>query len=165
MAGCRRVASHPTPWREMGRYFNDFHVGETFRTRGRTITEADIHQFAQFTGDWNPVHVDETVAGPLHGGRIAHGPMFPGIAFGMLRQFDLIEDTVIALKDLGWEFLAPVHIGDTIRVEAEIAETSPHPHKYDRGRVAFRLAVLNQNNKIVNRGTATLVMQTRPLGG
>ena len=71
-----------------------------------TITEADIHQFAQFSGDWNAVHVDETVAAPMFGNRIAHGPMFPGIAMGMLAQFDLIEDTAIALKDLSWEFLA-----------------------------------------------------------
>ncbi|MEM1297707.1 MAG: MaoC/PaaZ C-terminal domain-containing protein [Pseudomonadota bacterium] len=144
----------------MGRFFQDFRVGERFETRGRTITEADIHQFAQFTGDWNPVHVDETHAAPLHGGRIAHGPMFPGIAFGLLAQYDLIEGTAIALKDMGWEFLAPVRIGDTIRVYAEIADASPHPTKPGRGRVAFAMEVVNQDGNVVNRGTATVVIRT-----
>ena len=144
----------------MGRLFKDFRTGERFETRGRTITEADIHQFAQFTGDWNPVHVDETHAAPLHGGRIAHGPMFPGIAFGMLSQHDLIDGTAIALKDIGWEFLAPVRIGDTIRVFAEISSTSPHPTKRDRGRVAFAMEVVNQDGSTVNRGTATVVIRT-----
>ena len=148
----------------MARYFNDFRTGDTFRTRGRTITEGDIHQFAQLTGDWNPVHTDQTFAEPLHGGRIAHGPMFPGIAFGMLSQHDLIDGTAIALKDISWSFHAPVHIGDTIRISAEITETSPHPSKPDRGRVVFAVTVLNQHETIVNKGSATLVMQTRPEG-
>ncbi|MEM9477996.1 MAG: MaoC/PaaZ C-terminal domain-containing protein [Pseudomonadota bacterium] len=144
----------------MGRVFGDFHVGERFKTRGRTITEADIHQFAQFTGDWNPVHTDETHAAPLHGGRIAHGPMFPGIAFGLLAQFDLIEGTAIALKDLTWEFTAPVRIGDTIRVDMEVTETSPHPARPDRGRVTFAMDVRNQDEILVNHGRATVVLRT-----
>jgi len=144
----------------MGRYLNDFTVGERFESRRRTITEFDIHQFAQFTGDWNPVHVDETTAGPQHGGRIAHGPMFPGIAFGLLSQFDLIEGTAVALKDLAWEFKAPVKIGDTIRVVVEITSVSPHPTRTDRGRVAMKLDVYNQDNILVNHGSATVVMQT-----
>lgn len=144
----------------MGRFFKEFREGERFETRGRTITETDIHQFAQFTGDWNPVHVDEPHATTLHGGRIAHGPMFPGIAFGLLAQHNLIEGTAIGLKNISWEFLAPVHIGDTIRVHAEVSQTSAHPAKADRGRVAFRLEVINQDGNTVNRGTATVVVRT-----
>ena len=160
MAVSRPPALLQALWREMGKFFNDFQVGAEFTTRGRTITEADILQFAQFTGDWNPVHVDATHAAPLHGGRIAHGPMFPGIAFGMLSQHDLIDGTAIALKDIAWEFLAPVHIGDTIRINCVITSTSPHPSKLDRGRVVFAIEVMNQDETCVNRGTATLVIQT-----
>lgn len=144
----------------MGRYLKEFRVGERFETRARTITEYDIHQFAQFTGDWNPVHIDELTAQAEHGGRIAHGPMFPGIAFGLLSQFNLIEGTAVALKDLTWEFLAPVHIGDTVRLVMEVTSISPHPKRADRGRVGYRMEFLNQRNEVVNRGTATAVMQT-----
>ncbi|MEM7744986.1 MAG: MaoC/PaaZ C-terminal domain-containing protein [Pseudomonadota bacterium] len=142
----------------MPRYFNDFTEGQAFETRGRTITEGDIHQFAQFTGDWNPVHVDETFAQPLHGGRIAHGPMFPGIAFGMLSQHDLIDGSAIALRSLAWEFLDPVHIGDTIKVLGVVTSTSPHPTQPDRGRVSFDIQVRNQDNETVNKGTVTIVV-------
>ncbi len=142
----------------MGRSFEDFRLGECWETHGRTIGEADIMSFAALTGDWNPVHVDETVAAPLHGGRIAHGPLFPGLAWGMLRHHDLIEGTVIALRSLDWEFLAPVRIGDTVRATAEVAALSPHPEA-PRGRVTFALAFVNQRGETVNRGHATLVMQ------
>lgn len=144
----------------MGRWFEQFRVGERFETHGRTIGEADIQAFAALTGDWNPVHVDETVAVPLHGGRIAHGTLFPGLAWGMLRQHDLIDGTVVALKSLEWEFLAPVRIGDTVRVTAEVAGVSPHPSA-PRGRVAFALDVANQKGQTVNRGRCTVVMQKR----
>jgi acyl dehydratase len=144
----------------MGRYFDEFQVGKRWETLGRTIGEADIHAFAALTGDWNPVHVDETVAAPLHGGRIAHGTLMPGLAWGMLRQHDLIEGTVVALKSLDWEFVAPVRIGDTLRVTAEVVTSSPHP-KEPRGRVTFALAFLNQRGETVNRGRCTLVMQRK----
>lgn len=142
----------------MGRWFDEFRVGDRFETHGRTIGEADIVGFAALTGDWNPVHVDETVAGPLHGGRIAHGTLMPGLAWGMLRQHDLIEGTVVALKSLEWAFQAPVRIGDTLRATAEVAACSPHPTA-PRGRVTFALALLNQRGETVNRGMCTLVMQ------
>lgn len=142
----------------MGRYYEHFRVGDRFETHGRTIGDADIHAFAALTGDWNPVHVDDTVAAPLHGGRIAHGTLMPGLAWGMLRSHDLIEGTVVALRSLDWAFLAPVRIGDTLRVTAEVAALSPHPRE-PRGRVTFALDVLNQRGETVNRGTCTLVIQ------
>lgn len=144
----------------MGRYLNEFTVGEVFRTRGRTITEADIHQFAQFSGDWNPVHVDRTVAEPQWGARIAHGPMFPGIAIGMLTPFDLSEGTTVGLRELSWEFVAPVREGDTIRVEMEITSVSPHPKRRDRGRVGMQFTVTNQDGEVVNRGRTVAVILT-----
>ena len=147
----------------MGRRFDEFRQGDRWETHGRTIGEADIVAFAALTGDWNPVHVDETVATPLHGGRIAHGTLMPGLAWGMLRSHDLIDGTVVALKSIDWEFLAPVRIGDTVRVTAEVAALSPHP-RAPRGRVTFALAFVNQRGETVNRGHATLVMQRQPEG-
>ena len=144
----------------MGRYLKEFTVGKIFESRGRTITEADVVQFAQFSGDWNPVHVDQTVAEPMFGARIAHGPMFPGIAIGLMAPFDLAEGTAIALKSMTWEFTAPVRIGDTVRAVCEITSVSPHPTKRDRGRVGFKYTLINQDGVTVNHGTTVAVMQT-----
>lgn len=145
----------------MGLWFEEFRVGDRFETHGRTIGEADILAYAGLTGDWNPVHVDETAAAPAHGGRIAHGPLFPGLAWGMLRSHGLIDGTVVALKSLAWEFLVPVRIGDTVRAVAEVAAVSPHPAGAPRGRVEFAIGFVNQRGETVNRGRATLVIQTQ----
>ncbi len=144
----------------MGRILAEFGVGEVLRTQGRTITEADIVGFAGLTGDWNPVHTDETVAEPLFGGRIAHGPLFPGLAFGMLTEFDLIDGTAVALRNLSWDFAAPVRIGDTVHLVAEVVAVSPHPARADRGRIGLKMAFINQNDETVSTGTATVTIKT-----
>lgn len=44
------------------RYFEDFKVEDVEVTRARTVTEADIVNFAAFSGDWYPLHVDAEYA-------------------------------------------------------------------------------------------------------
>ncbi|MEO1494621.1 MAG: MaoC/PaaZ C-terminal domain-containing protein [Pseudomonadota bacterium] len=144
----------------MGRVLSEFSVGEVFRPQGREITAADIDTFAGLTGDRNPVHVDQGVAEPLFGGRIAHGPLFPGLAFGMLSEFDLIDGTVVALRNLAWEFNAPVRIGDRVSLSAEVTAVTPHPDRTDRGRIALKMTFTNQNQETVSTGTATVTVQT-----
>jgi 3-hydroxybutyryl-CoA dehydratase len=56
------------------KYFEDFIVGETFTTPGRTVTDADVTYFAGVSGDFYSLHADEEFAkrNILHK-RIAHG--------------------------------------------------------------------------------------------
>jgi acyl dehydratase len=145
----------------MGRVLSEFRVGEVFRPAPRMITEADVAGFAALTGDRNPVHMDDAVAGPLFGARIAHGPLFPGLAFGMLTECDLIDGTVVALRDLSWTFSAPVRIGDTVRLIAEVTSVSPHPARTDRGRIGLKMSFFTQNDETASTGTATVTVQTQ----
>ena len=59
---------------QRGLYFEEFNVGDTVTSAGRTITEGDIVNFAALSGDWNAIHVDaEFAKGSMFGERIAHG--------------------------------------------------------------------------------------------
>ena len=110
----------------MGRVFGEFKLGQRFETPGRTITEADIAGFAGITGDYNPVHTDETFARATgFGSRIAHGPMGIGIAFGLASRLDLIDGTVVALLGVTWDFRVPMRPGDTIRALIEVVGVGP----------------------------------------
>ena len=148
----------------MGRHFEAFKLGEVFETYGRTITETDLVNFAGMTGDNNPLHMDETfAASTAFGGRIAHGPFFVGLTFGLLSQFDLLERTVLALRRVSWQFDGPVKPGDTVRVRAEVVELKAHPKKSDRGNVSMTVTVLNQRDEEVQSGQFTVVMARRPV--
>ena len=144
------------------RYLEDFNAGETFESPRRTITETDIVNFSAITGDWNPVHTDEVfVRDSAFRERIAHGPMAIGMAFGLLSRLDLFDGTVLALRNVDWSFEAPVRMGDTVRVEAEVLEVSPHPVHADRGRLRMQVHYRNQRDEHVSRGTFTVVIARR----
>ena len=143
----------------MGRYFEEFEVGEVFESYGRTVTETDLVTFAGLTGDANPLHMDEVFAAASpFGGRIAHGPFFVGLTFGLLSRFDLLEGTVLALRRVAWQFDRAVKIGDTVRVRAEVVALKPHPAKPDRGNVTMNVKVINQHGQEVQTASFDAVM-------
>ena len=105
----------------MGRYYEEFEAGQRYETPCRTVVEADISQFAGLTADFNPLHMDEVFAAKSDfGGRITHGPMIVGMAFGLVSRINLIDGTVLGLLDIGWSFKAPVRPGDTIGVVVRV---------------------------------------------
>lgn len=143
----------------MGKLFEEFTQGQSWTTPGRTITESDIIGFAGLSGDFNPVHVDEVFAAATpFGGRIAHGPMGIGMAFGLASRLDLIDGTVIALLGVQWDFRAPVRAGDTIHAIITVAETRP-TRDPARGLLTLAFDIGNQSGTTVQDGTARLLMR------
>ena len=133
----------------MSQYFEDFVLGHTNQSRSRTITEADIVNFAGLSGDFIELHVSETFAsvGPF-GRRIAHGALIFSISTGLFVSMLPIADTVVAFYGLDkLRFTKPVFIGDTIYVTKKVSgkdERGP-----ERGLVSFETTVLNQRDEPV----------------
>lgn len=143
----------------MGRLFDEFSVGQRFETPSRTITEADIGTFAGLTGDYNPVHTDEVFATATgFGGRIAHGPMGIGIAFGLAARLDLIDGTVVALLGVTWDFKAPMRPGSTIRALIEVVETR-NVSNPAHGLLGLSIVLVDEANKPLQEGSARLLMR------
>jgi acyl dehydratase len=147
----------------MGRVFDEFEIGQRFVTPGRTITDADIGAFAGLTGDYNPVHTDETFAAASDfGSRIAHGPMGIGIAFGLASRLDLIDGTVVALLGVNWDFKAPMRPGDTIRALIGVTGKRPVTNP-SLGLVELAIELVSQRDEILQSGSARLLLRkTRP---
>ena len=147
---------------QRGLYFEEFNVGDTVSSTARTITEADIVGFAALSGDWNPIHTDaEFAKGSMFGERIAHGLLGLSIASGLAVRLGFIEDTVIAFMGLDWKFRAPIKIGDTIHMLAQIAEKKPMP-RLGGGLVTMNVEVLNQRGETTQKGTWSMLMKLKP---
>ena len=128
------------------RYYDDFQLGERILTRSRTVTEADIVMFAAFSGDWHPLHVDEEYAKKgFFGQRIAHGFLVLSLATGLMGLADM---SILAFYGMDRvRFMAPTKIGDTLRVEMEVAEKVDRKEK--EGIVTLKVTVINQRDEAV----------------
>lgn len=145
-----------------GLYFEEFEVGATMVTRGRTITEADLVQFAALTGDYNPMHTDaEYAKESFMGKRVAHGMLTLSYAVGQAYQLGILERTVLGFRGLEMKFSIPVYIGDTIRAEVTVKEKK-EAKRLGGGVVTLDLRILNQEGKAVQKGTLTLLMASQP---
>ena len=129
-------------------YFEDVEVGFRFETPRRTVTEADLVAFAGVSGDFNPLHTDAVFAAQtMYGGRIAHGALVLSLATGLRQRVGLFDGTLMGLLEIrSWRFVAPVRIGDTIRVVNEVTELRP-TSKPDRGLMVQRVEVVKQDDR------------------
>ncbi len=146
-----------------GLYFEQFEPGLEISTAGRTITEADIVNFAGVSGDYNRIHTDaEYAAGTPFEKRVAHGLLVASIASGLAVQTRFLEDTIMAFREISqWKFSKPVFIGDTVHVEMNVVETKVL-QRLGGGSVSLDLKVKNQSDETVQRGRWVMLVQGRP---
>lgn len=125
-------------------------MSETFTSRGRTITEADVVAFAALTGDWHPQHSDAVWAEhSAFGERIAHGMLIVSFAVGLV-NFD--PERVVALRRIrDVVFKRPVRLGDTIHVEG--AATERRDVDGETALVTWNWRIVNQDHELVARVT------------
>ena len=129
-------------------YYEDYEIGYSRETIGRTITETDIVLHAGQTGDFFPHHMDaEWVKTQEFKERVAHGTLILCVAIGMTAS----EINPVAFS-YGYDrvrFIRPVYIGDTITVKATISEKRDYPKRPELGYVIEQVEVFNQQGKIV----------------
>ena len=134
-------------------FFETATVGDRLVTQGRTITEADVTNFAGVSGDFNHLHTDaDQMAESSFGERIAHGMLVLSAATGLIWQHrsPTERESVVAfygIDDL--RFLAPTYIGDTIRVEREIVDTERKPDAPGTGTITYRVDVVTDDERTV----------------
>jgi len=132
------------------RYLDDFATGQRFRTRGCTLSEGQILDFALHY-DPQPFHLDRVAAmtGP-YGGLIASGFQTLLVSFRLWYAEGVINAASLGspgMDEVRWT--APVRPGDTLVVEAEVLEVRPSRSKPDRGTVVIAYAVENQDRRVV----------------
>ena len=147
----------------MSKYFEDFSIGDQYRTPAKTITEAAITIMIGLGGLTSPLFVDEEYARTTpFCSRIAPGRLTLLVMGGLEEQVGLYNETVIALLGLDKiRFKEPLRAGDTIHVEMEIVELK-ETSKPDRGIVVHRSTCLNQKGEVVVESETTHMIKRRP---
>jgi acyl dehydratase len=135
---------------------SDYHhaeIGVTMVTAGRTISEADVVNFAGISGDFNHIHTDaEEMKGSNFGERIVHGALVFSIMTGLLWQTRTEAQRAAEVAFYGVDrlrFTSPVFLGDTIHVKFEVADKEPRDHPTASGIVRYDTRVLNQDDEVV----------------
>ena len=149
------------------RYYEDIHVGDVVTSVGRTVTEADIVNFAGLSGDFNIIHTDkEYAASSIAGQRIAHGLLVKSVASGLFTRTSYnasLAETLTALVEFrNWKMKKAVVIGDTIRVKVEITEKSDPRPEADSAKIVMCRTILNQRDEVCQTGDYVLLIKKRP---
>lgn len=132
--------------------FAELTIGQ-FAEHSKTVTETDVVLYAGITGDFNPMHVDQTYAEKTRfGGRIAHGMLTAGFISAVLGMKLPGEGSIYMSQSL--RFMKPVRIGDTITARIEVIELFP-----DKRRVRLATSCRNQSDEVVLDGEALVLMQ------
>ncbi len=144
--GSKRELGGVHPFRKT---LTDLRIGDAIETATRTVTLADIDQFADFTGDTFYAHTDPAAAeaNPLFGGIVAHGYLVVSLAAGLFVE----PNPGPVLANFGVDnlrFLTPVKAGDTIGVTLTVKQITPRPSA-DYGEVRWDCLVTNQEGRPV----------------
>ena len=124
----------------MDRPFNELIEGDRFASRKRTITEADVVNFACLSGDWHPAHTNELWAKEnLFGERIAHGMLLLSYAIGLVPNAYIVA--LRRIKNVIYK--EPVRFGDTVHVRGRCERLQGLSDEV--GMVTAKWKLVNQN--------------------
>lgn len=128
----------------------EFEVGQKAFVE-KTISEEDVRDFAEISGDDNPLHLDEAyAAGSRFGKRVVHGMLAASLISRVIGTKLPGEGTIYLSQSL--KFLKPVFIGDTVRAEVEITKLDT-----ERGRITLETRVIRSNGECVLAGEALVI--------
>jgi itaconyl-CoA hydratase len=154
------VESAPKVWE--GRFFEDFDVGDVFRSRfGRTVTEADNLLFTCLTLNTNSIHFDKA-----HAERTQFGQILVNSAFtlALVTGMTVPDTSENAAANLAWTDIKlpkPVFIDDTLWAESEILDKRESKSNKDVGIVTMRCRGINQRGEVVIEFRRTFMIYKR----
>ena len=126
-------------------------IGDKF-AKTRKVTDELVRAFAEVSGDYNPIHLDEAFAAQTRfGRRIAHG-MLSGAFISAVLGYEFEERKIVYLSQK-MKFVSPVFIGDTITTTAIVKQI-----REERGIVTLETICTNQAGTVTVQGEAMVMI-------
>jgi acyl dehydratase len=150
----------PKQWR--GRFYEDFEVGDVFRSRlGRTVTRVDNQWFTLLTLNTNQVHFNEAFA---EGTRFGQPLVNSTFTLALVTGLSVPDTSENAAANLSWTDIVlpkPVYEGDTLWAETEVLETRASRSRANVGIVGVRTRGINQRGEVVIEFRRTFMVYRR----
>ena len=129
----------------------DLQIGDKFST-SKQITDAVVRAFAELSGDYNPIHLDEEFAKRTQfKKRIAHG-MISGALISAVLGYEFKERKVVYLSQT-MKFVAPVFIDDTVTATATVVDI-----RQDKPIITVETVCTNQSGETVVKGEGKIML-------
>ena len=144
-------------------HYEDIDEGIQHKSSGRTVTEADVVNFAGLSADYNNMHIDEEFAKKtVFKTRVAHGMLVTSIATGL--WFTMPRLATVAFMGLeDWRFSGAVFPGDTVHITRKLVEKKEHKRP-NMGFFIFEVNVHNQKDEVVQKGKWVILVQRKESG-
>ncbi len=139
-------------------YSEDLHVGDSWTTDWREISGDDVADFAQLTGDHDPLHTDAAGTSSPYGKPIAHGLLGLSVMAGLSTTCPAVA-TLAFTTVADWEFKAPIFFGDKVQVVTEVESIEPHGRR--ASRVVWFRKLLNEDGKVLQQGRLVTLVSSR----
>lgn len=140
-------------------FFEDLSVDDRWVSGERQVTEADVAQFADLTGDYDPLHVNEEYAKETPFRQpIAHGLLGLSLVAGVGFESPRVE-TVAFLGVQEWNFRRPIFFDDCLHVVTTIKKLQPNGRR--RGHVTWHRQLVNQDGIVVQEGVLLSLVSCR----
>jgi len=146
-------------------FYDDLKHKDEFITRGRTISDSVVTNYAGVSGDFGDIHLDREIGKTtIFGKNIAHGLCVLSVASGLVVQTGILNKTIAFYGIQNWSFTKPVFFDDTIKVKILVLDKKESSRK-DRGLIVFGINILNQRDEVVQRGEWSVMLSRRTNGG
>lgn len=124
----------------------EFKISQYYEMK-RKVTETDISKFAEVSGDFNPVHLDEDYArSSVFGARIAHGMLIASYISSVIGMQFPGPGTIYMGQNL--KFVRPVYLGQELLIRVELVELQ------EKHRAKLSTNVKNEKDETVIEGEA-----------
>jgi itaconyl-CoA hydratase len=136
----------------IGRYLEEFSIGENFITPKRTIHTSEVIEFCNLTWfNLSAFFDDEYIKnGTVWGKNVVPGPFIISLGVGLFIKMGLYEKTVIALLGIeNMKFDNPLIIGETMFAEVEILEIRKSKKHPDKGIMRLLFTIKKNEGKFV----------------
>ena len=157
VSGDKLATADPPATADTVLFAEDLSVGDRWTTQSRRISESDVGEFSNLTGDHTPLHGTGNGDSPF-GKPIVHGLLGLSVLAGLGSTYPNASTlALVGIED--WKFVAPVYLGDVVRARNEIVEIQPHGRR--AVRVKWLRQLINESGRVLQEGFFVTLVASR----